>query len=212
MPTATRELSIVVLGTGGVGKSALSMQYVQSIFPERYEPTIEDSYRKVLEVPTTWLDPTTQAGGGKSSVVVEVMDTAGTDQFAAMRDLYMRNGDAFLLVYAIDSMNSFEALGLLHEQLLKVRGAPAGSVPVLLVGNKCDLESQRQVSKEQCMALAGQWKLLTPIETSARKNHNVDDAFMLAVEAALKNKNPMASGQAHSSRGSTSKKKNCILM
>ncbi|KXS98824.1 hypothetical protein AC578_2053 [Pseudocercospora eumusae] len=67
-----REYHIAVLGSGGVGKSCLTMQFVQGVFVERYDPTIEDSYRKHIDV------------DGRH-VVLEIMDTAGTEQFTAMR-------------------------------------------------------------------------------------------------------------------------------
>jgi small GTP-binding protein len=60
-----REFRIVVLGSGGVGKSALTVQFVQSLFVEKYDPTIEDSYKK-----------TTQVDG--EMCVLEILDTAGT--------------------------------------------------------------------------------------------------------------------------------------
>jgi Ras-related protein Rap-1B len=74
-----REFKIVVLGSGGVGKSALTVQFVQGIFVEKYDPTIEDSYRKQVEV-------------DGQQCMLEILDTAGTEQFTAMRDLYMKNG------------------------------------------------------------------------------------------------------------------------
>jgi len=74
-----QDIKIVVLGTGGVGKSALTVQFVQGIFVDKYDPTIEDSYRKPFEV------------DGEQKVL-EILDTAGTEQFTAMRDLYMKNG------------------------------------------------------------------------------------------------------------------------
>ncbi|KAF5285164.1 hypothetical protein FQA39_LY16752 [Lamprigera yunnana] len=74
-----REYKIVVLGSGGVGKSALTVQFVQGIFVEKYDPTIEDSYRKQVEV-------------DGQQCMLEILDTAGTEQFTAMRDLYMKNG------------------------------------------------------------------------------------------------------------------------
>lgn len=74
-----REYKLVVLGSGGVGKSALTVQFVQGIFVEKYDPTIEDSYRKQVEV-------------DNSQCMLEILDTAGTEQFTAMRDLYMKNG------------------------------------------------------------------------------------------------------------------------
>jgi len=66
---APREYNIVVLGSGGVGKSCLTAQFVQNIWIESYDPTIEDSYRKTLEV------------DGRQ-VVLEILDTAGTEQFS----------------------------------------------------------------------------------------------------------------------------------
>ncbi|CAO3645292.1 unnamed protein product [Mucor hiemalis] len=85
-----REYKLVVLGSGGVGKSALTVQFVQSIFVEKYDPTIEDSYRKQVEVDGL-------------QCMLEILDTAGTEQFTAMRDLYMKNGQGFVLVYSITS-------------------------------------------------------------------------------------------------------------
>ncbi|KAJ4375899.1 Ras- protein rsr1 [Neocucurbitaria cava] len=64
-----REYHIVVLGSGGVGKSCLTAQFVQNVWIESYDPTIEDSYRKVLDV------------DGRH-VVLEILDTAGTEQFS----------------------------------------------------------------------------------------------------------------------------------
>uniref|UniRef100_A0A8C6FAJ3 Small monomeric GTPase n=1 Tax=Monodon monoceros TaxID=40151 RepID=A0A8C6FAJ3_MONMO len=68
-----REHELVVLGSGGVGKSALTVQFVQGIFVEEYDPTIEDSYRKQVEVDA-------------QQCMLEILDTAGTEQCTAMRD------------------------------------------------------------------------------------------------------------------------------
>ena len=92
-----REYKIVVLGSGGVGKSALTVQFVQGIFVEKYDPTIEDSYRKQVEV-------------DGQQCMLEILDTAGTEQFTAMRDLYMKNGQGFVLVYSITAQSTFNDL------------------------------------------------------------------------------------------------------
>jgi small GTP-binding protein len=158
-----REYKLVVLGSGGVGKSALTVQFVQSIFVEKYDPTIEDSYRKQVEV-------------NGQQCMLEILDTAGTEQFTAMRDLYMKNGQGFVLVYSITSQSTFNDLADLREQILRVKDTD--KVPMVLVGNKCDLEDDRVVGKDQGATLAKQWGDITFLETSARKRINVDAVFL----------------------------------
>lgn len=90
-----REFKVVVLGSGGVGKSALTVQFVSGNFMEKYDPTIEDFYRKEIEV-------------DQAPCVLEILDTAGTEQFASMRDLYIKNGQGFVVVYSITSHQTFQ--------------------------------------------------------------------------------------------------------
>ena len=81
---------------------------MQSIFVEKYDPTIEDSYRKQVEV-------------DGQQCMLEILDTAGTEQFTAMRDLYMKSGQGFLLVFSITSMVTLTDLQELREQILRVK-------------------------------------------------------------------------------------------
>ncbi|GIY49080.1 ras-related protein Rap-1b [Caerostris extrusa] len=107
-----------------------TVQFVQGIFVEKYDPTIEDSYRKQVEV-------------DGQQCMLEILDTAGTEQFTAMRDLYMKNGQGFVLVYSITAQSTFNDLQDLREQILRVKDTD--DVPMILVGNKCDLEDERVV-------------------------------------------------------------------
>jgi len=157
-----REYKLVVLGSGGVGKSALTVQFVQGIFVEKYDPTIEDSYRKQVEV-----------DGAQS--MLEILDTAGTEQFTAMRDLYMKNGQGFVLVYSITAQSTFNDLMDLRDQILRVKDTE--DVPMVLVGNKCDLEDERVVGKDQGQNLAKQFANCTFLETSAKMKINVNEIF-----------------------------------
>jgi small GTP-binding protein len=152
---------IVVLGSGGVGKSALTVQFVQGIFVEKYDPTIEDSYRKPVQV------------DGKQ-YMLEILDTAGTESFTAMRDLYMKNGDGFILVYSILSPCTFSDLHSMKEQIMRVKDAD--TVPMILVGNKSDLEDQRAVTKEQGAECARSFGCQF-IESSAKTRANVEEIF-----------------------------------
>jgi len=107
--------------------------------------------------------------------MLEILDTAGTEQFTAMRDLYMKNGQGFVLVYSITSQSTFNDLTDLREQILRVKDTD--KVPMVLVGNKCDLEDDRMVTKDQGNQLASTWGGVTFLETSARKKINVDEVF-----------------------------------
>ncbi|PIK36235.1 putative ras-related protein [Apostichopus japonicus] len=104
-----REYKVVVLGSGGVGKSALTVQFVLGNFVEKYDPTIEDFYRKAIEVESTM-------------AILEILDTAGTEQFASMRDLYIRNGQGFVIVYSVTSKQSHQDVWCYGSRLYVSRG------------------------------------------------------------------------------------------
>ncbi|KAI7862744.1 ras-like protein 1 [Spinellus fusiger] len=161
MVTIVRDFKLVVVGGGGVGKSALTLQFIQSQFVDEYDPTIEDFYRK-------------QCCIDSEVAFLDVLDTAGQEEYSAMREQYMRNGEGFLLVYSITSRLSFEEIITLHQQICRVKDQ--ASFPMVLAANKCDLESERQVSTEEGHDLA---KLFGShfIETSAKQRIHVDDAF-----------------------------------
>ncbi|KFM80826.1 Ras-related protein, partial [Stegodyphus mimosarum] len=153
---------LVVVGDGGVGKSALTIQFFQKLFVTDYDPTIEDSYIQHTEVDGQWC-------------VLDVLDTAGQEEFSAMREQYMRKGDGFLLVYSVTDKQSFENIRHFHTQILRVKDRD--SYPMLLVANKVDLVHLRKVTEEQGKELALGLKI-PYIETSAKDPPlNVDAAF-----------------------------------
>ena len=163
------ELKLVVMGTGAVGKSCVTLQFVQGLFVAKYDPTIEDAYRKAVEV-------------DGQAVVLDILDTAGTDMFTQMRDLYLREGDGFVLVYSVTSRASWNELAELHETLLRARDG--ARVPLVLAGNKCDLVKERVVSTESGAARAGQWGAAFH-EVSAKTGDGVDRMFMGLVKEIL---------------------------
>lgn len=120
------EYKLVVVGAGGVGKSALTIQLIQNHFVDEYDPTIEDSYRKQVVI-------------DGETCLLDILDTAGQEEYSAMRDQYMRTGEGFLLVFAVNSAKSFEDISSYREQIKRVKDAE--EVPMVLVGNKCDLHA-----------------------------------------------------------------------
>ncbi|XP_023725098.1 ras-related protein M-Ras [Cryptotermes secundus] len=104
-----------------------------------------------------------------------VLDTAGQEEFSAMREQYMRKGDGFLLVYSVTDKQSYQNIIHFHTQILRVKDRDM--YPMLLVANKVDLVHLRKVTEESGRELA--LKLGIPyIETSAKDPPlNVDAAF-----------------------------------
>jgi GTPase KRas protein len=80
-----------------------------------------------------------------STALLDILDTAGQEEFSSMQDQWMREGKGFLLVYNITSRSTFDEVSLLYDKIL--RSKDKDKVPMVLVGNKCDLEKERQVPK-----------------------------------------------------------------
>lgn len=156
-----REFKVVLLGSGGVGKSALTLQFVSGHFMEKYDPTIEDFYRKEIEVDNTPYE-------------LAITDPGGTEQFASMRDLYIKNGQGFVVVYSLTNHQTFMDIKSMRDQIVRVKGTE--KVPILLVGNKVDLESQREVPQLEGMGLAQVWGCPF-VEASAKNRMNVNEVF-----------------------------------
>ncbi|KAG1757326.1 small GTPase superfamily [Suillus lakei] len=162
---------VAVLGDGGVGKTALAVQFTLNCFVETYDPTIEDAYRKQLIV-------------DNKMCFVEVIDTAGQEEYATLRDQWVREGQGFILVYSIASRSTFERLDVFRQSMLKVKRQK----PIfMLVGNKCDKTYEREVSREEGVALARTFGCEF-METSARTAYNVELLFTNLVRALRQTK------------------------
>jgi len=156
------DYKIVVVGAGGVGKSALTVRFIQGNFVDKYDPTIEDSYRKLVEVE------------GAASML-DIMDTAGQEEYSALRDQYMKTGQGFILAYTITTTSSFEAASKLRTHILRIK-EDQQDIPIVLVGNKVDLSDERHVTTEQGRALAEKFGAGF-LEASAKTNTNVTEIF-----------------------------------
>jgi len=165
------EYRITVVGAGAVGKSALTVRFIQGNFVEKYDPTIEDSYRKQVEIDGT-------------ACVLDIMDTAGQEEYSALRDQYMKTGEGFVLVYSVTSRQSFDFTSKLRTNILRMKSETA-DFPIVLIGNKKDLTSERQVSVEEGKQMAEKFKVPF-IETSAKTNENVADGFHQLVREIIK--------------------------
>lgn len=109
-----------------------------------------------------------------------VLDTAGQEEFYAIREQYMRTGHGFLLVFAVTDRRSFQEIDNFQKLVLRVK--ELYEFPMLLVGNKCDMEESREVSTEEAEQY-GRSVGLPYIECSAKHGLNVAEAFYRLVRA-----------------------------
>ncbi|XP_015259265.1 PREDICTED: ras-related protein R-Ras-like [Cyprinodon variegatus] len=163
-------LKLVVVGGGGVGKSALTIQFIQSYFVSDYDPTIEDSYTKVCTVDgkETRLDSKEAPH-----------HTAGSGSEASLLLVWTQSRRGFLFVFAVNPAACFHEVQKFHTQILRVKDRD--DFPMVLVGNKADLEQQRVISREDAQAFARENRIHY-MEASAKNRYNVDEAFMELVQ------------------------------
>ena len=111
---------------------------------------------------------------------MDVLDTAGQEEYSAMREQYMRSGEGFVLVYAINSRPAFEETYSFYQQILRVKDCDY--IPMTLVGNKSDLENEREISTNEGKEMARKMNAKF-VETSARYRLNVDEAYYSVVRS-----------------------------
>ena len=159
MTEQTSQIKICVVGSGGVGKTCMILRLLRDTFDDEHIPTILDSFEKKFTIDGTSVD----AG---------IIDTAGQDEMRSITDIAMNDASAFLIVYSITSALTFNEAQRFHDQI--IRNDP--NAKVVLVGNKCDMTSDRNVTTDQGKELAEKWKCPF-FETSAKTRENIDNAF-----------------------------------
>ena len=165
-PQYDLSFKLIVIGDSSVGKSCLTAQAVRNNFIEFYQATVG------FEFLTFNLRINTKI------IKLQIWDTCGQEVYKSLISNFYRNCSLALIVYAINNRNSYEhAESWLND--LKNQSNP--NVRVFLIGNKCDLEKERLVSKEEWETFKEQKKLDRFIETSAKTGEN---ARIVMVEAA----------------------------
>ncbi|XP_076040558.1 ras-related protein Rap-1b-like isoform X1 [Oratosquilla oratoria] len=162
-----KESKLVILGAGGVGKTSLVLQFLQGFFSTTYKPTVEDCYSHTLQLPNGLFH------------ALEILDTAGSHHFPAMRELSIRSGRAFVIVYAVNNEQSFYEAQTLWNLITKIKGKEGvDSVPVVVVGNKVDLDRERVVTFQRAQGWVDtDMANASYLETSAKYNINVAELF-----------------------------------
>ncbi|KAJ2837711.1 RAS1 protein [Coemansia erecta] len=154
------EYKIVMLGSGGVGKSMITTKYMNGSFSDEYDPTIEDSYRRQCTV-------------DGDTCVIEILDTAGQEEYAAMQDNHIRSGDCFVVVYSVADRQTLQEAKMVVQKIFRTKDTD--HVPIVLVGNKCDLPYHTVETREGMEYARSIHSGF--YEASARNNIKIDDVF-----------------------------------
>jgi len=172
-------VKICLLGDGGVGKTALAIQLVFNHFALEYDPTIEDNYRKQVKI-------------DEEVCILEILDTAGQEEYSCMRPQWIRGCEGFITVYDLTNKGTFEEIQKFVDQIERVKNTKVRQ-NIMLCGNKSDLESQREVKKEDGEEKAKEMGLMFS-ECSAKSRDNIEEVFYDIVRGVrkFKQQNPKA--------------------
>lgn len=160
---------VVLLGNGSVGKTSILKQYIFGTFSEVYKETVEETYIQAYNI-------------DGEQTTIDFIDTAGSIAFPAMRNVYIKNANGFILVYSIDNAVSFEEVKTLWRTIKQTR-SNVESIPCVIVGSKVDFESNRQVESFDALEWAYSENLGgCYVEASSLENHGVEDIFDILLE------------------------------
>ncbi|XP_050407348.1 GTP-binding protein Rheb [Patella vulgata] len=171
MPPKQRRIAL--MGYRSVGKSSLTIQYVENQFVDSYDPTIENTFQKVIKI-----------RGQEYSL--QLVDTAGQDEYSVLPQSYFTNIDGYVLVYSVNSSKSLDVIKYVYDKILDMKGKT--QVPVVLVGNKSDLRMEREISFDDGKKIAESWKAPF-LEASAKENQSVQDVFTQILMTVEKSEN-----------------------
>ena len=152
---------VLLLGNSDVGKSSLLLRYVDSVWNDAFVPTIGVDFKvKTLTI-------------NEKKVKMQIWDTAGQERFRTVVATYFRGAHGILLLYDVTNKDSFKNL---ESWLIEIEKNAKEKVLKILIGNKCDLTDDREISTEEGKAFALR-NGMEFMETSAKMNTNVTEAF-----------------------------------
>lgn len=187
---ARKKLKVVMLGEGRVGKTSLLHRFVHNTFDEACASTIKAT-----------MYANTKMEVGDTTADVSIWDTAGQERYHALGPIYYRDAHGAVLAYDITDKESFDKVRVWLKELHQVVGE---GIQVVVVGNKCDLERDRKVSKKE----AEEWAQVNGAQhflCSAKLGIRVGDAFSSLVQSIVtKMQQSQSSSTAFQNSGTSS--------
>uniref|UniRef100_A0A8D3CW83 RAS-like, family 10, member A n=1 Tax=Scophthalmus maximus TaxID=52904 RepID=A0A8D3CW83_SCOMX len=164
-------LSIAVIGAPGVGKTSIIRQFIYNDFSEVHTPTRTRSVYR----PSVILNGNMYELKRHATWVVGPLDATGGEcsEWLDLRCRGVRNANAYILVYDICCVESFEYVKMIRQQIVEHRYSSSSEVPILVVGNKRDLQRQRFMPRRAVSVLVKKTWKCGYVECSAKFNWHV---------------------------------------
>ena len=169
-PKYDLSFKIIIIGNSGVGKSCLSVKATKNIFENNYLATVGFEFFNFnikLE---------------ERVIRLQIWDTCGQEIYRSLITSFYHSSSLAILVYAINSLKSFQNLEMWLNEI-KTKGNP--DISIILIGNKCDLEKEREVTKEMVMEWCENNNIKYFLETSAKQGINIEQIFSEAARILL---------------------------
>ena len=161
---------VLLLGNSDVGKSSIILRYVDQIWSDTFVPTIGVDFK----VKTVQVD--------NKNIKMQIWDTAGQERFRTVISTYFRGSHGLFLIYDITNRDSFKNL---ENWLSEIEENANKNVLKILIGNKCDLENDREIKTEEGQAFANR-NGMQFMETSAKMNTNINESFEALAKLMIK--------------------------
>ena len=166
------EVKIITLGDSHVGKSSLIIKFIEDKFSSSYMSTVGfDLKFKTIKI-------------NNEEIKVMIFDTAGQERFRSLASNYIKKANGILLVYDISDKNSFLNI---ENWMANIKEESSDTVPIILIGNKCDLDEQRKIQKEEGEQFANNNNLKF-FETSCKDGDNVENCFIELTKLIIERK------------------------
>ncbi|XP_067667592.1 ras-related protein Rap-1b-like [Haliotis asinina] len=164
-------ITIAVLGAPNVGKTSFVTRFLHGTFPEERSPTSQETFIRFVQI------------SGGSHQQIQVVDTSGAKKAKPATDTYIKESDAFVVIYSVDKRKSLRKAIKICRRVLDIKDSP--DTPILLVGNKCDLKCGKGMKTEERKKYMRDRISCFHMERSAKTNQNVRLIFDIVVEHVL---------------------------
>ena len=172
-----KNISIILLGINGVGKTNLCLRFISNIHVVDYDPTIDDSFRKELIHEET-----------NEKYLLDILDSSYDEEYLSMKNRWLRQGMGAIILFSLSNRKSFLNVSQFLEQFYRIK---ENFSPVVIVGNKNDLINERNVFRSEVEEVMKGKEFIDYLECSALTGDNVNHVFHRILSLIIQSRRPV---------------------